>query len=375
MEGQNLDWKEKWNDDFLNSICAFANTDGGGLLIGKRDSDGAIVGVDNPAKLVSDLPKKIISSMAIIADVVRETIEGKDCVRIIVNPYPNAISCKGNYYIRSGSNTIKLTGHALDEFLLRKQGRSWDGIVIPDVTVEDLDIVAFRDFRKMAVRSKRLTEKDVDITDAELVDNLNLSTKDGLKRAAILLFHENPEKWVFGANVKIGYFETDSELLYQDEVTGSIISMADKVIDLLYSKYFKGFIRYEGIQRIDDFPIPKEAMREAVLNAIVHRDYSTNVAIQIKVFPDRVIIWNDGTPPADFSLEKLLSTHSSAPHNPMIANAFFRSGQIEAWGRGIDKIRSECRKEGKYEPKFLIGEKIFEVEFRYVQPENGQRTR
>ncbi|MDR1768339.1 MAG: ATP-dependent DNA helicase, partial [Propionibacteriaceae bacterium] len=73
-----------------------------------------------------------------------------------------------------------------------------------------------------------------------------------------------------------------------------MITLADRVLDLIYTKYFRAYISYEGIQRVETFPVPQAAMREAVLNAIVHRDYSTGIPIQVKVFPNEVIIYNDG---------------------------------------------------------------------------------
>jgi ATP-dependent DNA helicase RecG len=150
----------------------------------------------------------------------------------------------------------------------------------------------------------------------------------------------------------MGYFETDSELKFQDEVHGPLIMMADKVVDLIYAKYFKGLISYDGLQRIETYPVPMAACREAVLNSIVHRDYSSGVPIQIKVFPDEVVIYNDGQLPENWTVADLRKRHRSMPHNPNIANVFFRSGQIETWGRGIEKIDTACREEGRPSPVF-----------------------
>jgi len=183
-----------------------------------------------------------------------------------------------------------------------------------------------------ALSSDRLNETDLDITDAELLDSLLLTEGDYLKRAAILLFHENPEKWVLGAYVKIGYFENGADLIYQDEIHGPLIAMPDKVLEAIYLKYFKGIISYEGIQRVETYPVPRAAMREAILNSIVHRRYETGIPIQIKVFPDKVIIYNDGKLPDNWTVETLLSAHRSEPHNPMIASTFFRSGHDRGVG-------------------------------------------
>ena len=352
-EHQSVDWKEKWDDEFLKWICGFANGQGGRLEIG-RNNDGVVVGLPNFKKLLDDLPNKIKSTMGIVPSVNLCYEDGKEYIVIEVPQYPNAISYRGRYYQRSGSVNLELTGYALDELMLRKYGKTWDSAPIIRVTADDLDLVAFRYFRKRSLARGRLTEADLDITDAQLLETLKLVDGDYLKRAAILTFHEDPETWVTGAYVKIGYFRTDDDLVFQDEVHGPLILMPDKVVDLLYDKYFKGLIHYEGLQRVETYPVHPDAMREAVLNAIVHKDYSTGNPIQIRVYDDKVTIYNSGGLPAGWSLDALLTFHSSEPRNPHIASTFFRSGLTEAWGRGIEKIINANTKAGKPAPQFDV---------------------
>ncbi|MDR3069602.1 MAG: putative DNA binding domain-containing protein [Propionibacteriaceae bacterium] len=364
-EKQTVEWKSSWRDEYLKWVCGFANAQGGVLEIGKDDR-GAVVGLTDSKRLLEDIPNKINSSMAIMADVDLREEGGLEYLVITVEAYPYPISYHGKYYYRSGATNRELTGNALDEFILKKQGRTWDGVPVPQVRVEDLDMVAFREFRRRAMSSLRLTEADVAVSDAELLRSLRLTDGDYLKRAAVLLFHEQPEQYVIGAYVKIGYFETGADLMYMDEVHGSLITMADKVVDILYSKYFKGLISYDRLQRIETFPVPIAACREAVLNAIVHRDYGTGVPIQIKVFPDEVIIYNVGQLPEHWTVADLLARHSSMPHNPNIANAFFRSGQIETWGRGIEKIEEACKAGGHPAPEFVATGT--EIRVRFTTP-------
>jgi ATP-dependent DNA helicase RecG len=236
--------------------------------------------------------------------------------------------------------------------MLRKQGKTWDGVPVPYVGINDFDNDAFKVFRRKAIESTRLSKKNLQITDKKLLDTLLLTDGKYLKRAALLLFHQDPEKWVPGAYAKIGMFANDKDLLYQHEIHCPLIMMPDRVMETLYLNYFKGAISYEGIQRIETYPVPHAACREAITNAVCHRDYSTGVPIQIKVFPNRVIIYNDGRLPENWSVENLLTTHRSEPHNPMIANAFFRAGMIESWGRGIENITDACKEAGQKEPSF-----------------------
>lgn len=364
-ETQVVEWKSSWRDEYLKWICGFANAQGGVLEVGKND-DGVVVGVADARSLLEEIPNKINSTMGIVADVDLCTDDGLNYLVITVLPYPNPISYHGKYYIRSGATNRELTGNALDEFMLRKYGRTWDGSPVPYVKVSDLDDRAIREFRTKALTSRRLTEADLDISDPALIDSLRLAEGKYLKRAAVLLFHEDPEKWVTGAYIKIGYFETGADLRYQDEVHGPLITMADRVMDIIYTKYFRDWISYKGIQRVDAPPVPRDAMREAILNAVIHRDYSVAVPIQIKVFPDKVMIFSQGGLPENWTVDELWAHHQSKPRNPDIANAFYRSGQIEVWGRGIEKIEEACLKDSAPPPVFKSKENDVQVTFPFV---------
>ena len=123
---------------------------------------------------------------------------------------------------------------------------------------------------------------------------------------------------------------------------GSLFQQVEKTIDFLTTKYTKAYIRYEGLQRIDELPIPRDALREAILNALIHKDYSSFTPIQISVYDDKVMIWNTAILPADWTVETLTQKHGSRPHNPDIAATFFRAGEVEAWGQGIERIQTYC---------------------------------
>lgn len=120
----------------------------------------------------------------------------------------------------------------------------------------------------------------------------------------------------------------------------------DRTLDLLYTKYTRGLIPYDGIYRVETFPVPREAMREAVINAIVHRDYAKPAATQIH---DRITIRNPAELPPDWGAPTTPGILSQ-PHNPQVAHAFFQAGLIEAWGRGIHQIRERCSQAGNPTP-------------------------
>lgn len=176
--------------------------------------------------------------------------------------------------------------------------------------MEDLSKTAIDEFRKKAVKSGRMSEVEVDIDDETLLRNLKLFDGKYLTRAAALLFHPEPELFATGAYIKIGYFakvgafgdnsEIIEDLQYQDVIEGPLILQVDKSIDILFSKYFRGLVDYEGVQRIETHMLTRAIVRELLLNAINHKDYATDVS--------------------------------------------FRSGDVESWGRGFLKIKAECKK-------------------------------
>ena len=352
-ENQHTEWKEVWRDDYLRWVCAFANAEGGTLVIGRNDS-GQVVGLKDAVRLLQDLPNKVRDVLGIVVDVNLHTEAGLDTLEIVVPAYSNPISYKGEYSYRSGSTTQTLKGAALDRFLLRKQGRHWDGVPVPYVAVPDLDTRALAYFRKQALKSRRLSTEILEEPDALLIDKLHLSDAGYLKRAAVLLFHPDAERFVTGAYLKIGYFESNVDLRYQDEVHGDLFSQINQTIALLQTKYLKAWITYDGLQRIETFPVPDAALREAVLNAVVHKDYAVAAPIQISVYPDKLMIWNPGQLPPDWTLAKLLGKHASLPFNPDVANAFFRAGWIESWGRGIERIQHACQQAGAPAPELSL---------------------
>lgn len=131
------------------------------------------------------------------------------------------------------------------------------------------------------MKSQRIEEDILTDSNELLLENLQLKEADFLKRAAILLFHSNPESFITGAFIKIGYFETDDDLKFQDEIHGNLFEQIEKTMDLLFTKYIKSIISYEVINRIEKYEYPKDAIRETLLNAIAHKDYSGGVPIQI----------------------------------------------------------------------------------------------
>ena len=371
-ENQHIEWKESWRDEYLKWICGFANADGGTLCIG-INNEGQAVGLPDIHRLLEDIPNKVRDTLGILVDVNLVSKEAIEYIEIVVEPYPYPVSYKGQYHYRTGSTKQELKGAALDNFLLRKQGKRWDGVPVPNVSVADLSDNAFSNFRQKASRSQRMSAEMLHDEDSQLLEKLHLTEGKYLKRAAILLFHPDPEKFVTGAYVKIGFFKTDDDLVFQDDIHGHLFDQVDKTLDLLLTKYLKANITYEGITRVEKYPFPEAALREALMNAIAHKDYSSGNPIQISVYENKIMFWNEGQLPENWTVERLLQKHASVPFNPDIATTFFRSGLIESWGRGTLKIINECQIAHLPPPVFKYDLSGFVIEFR--QRASASRTK
>jgi ATP-dependent DNA helicase RecG len=320
-EQQDIEWKSTWRDEWLEWISGFANAQGGRLYVGKTDT-GQAVGLADASRQLKELPDKIKSVLGIVLDVNLLQEDGGDIIEIVVPALPMPIACKGSYYYRSGATNKRLSGPDLENFLLAKRGRTWDETPAPDVKLKDLDPARIQMLKEYGIRSKRLDESVKECGDELFLQKLRLIDNDILSTAAVLLFHPNPEERILGSYVKIGYFTSDSEILYQDVVGGPLIEQADKVISLLYSKYLKAAISYDGIRRVEDFPFPEAATREIVLNAITNKHYNKGIPIQIRVYDDRLVVTNVGHLPDGWTVESLFEGNAAKPFKHLLAKVF-----------------------------------------------------
>jgi len=129
-----------------------------------------------------------------------------DVIKITVDENPYPVNYKGEYHYRTGSTKQLLQGSALTNFLLCKTGKNWDSVPLENVGIDDLDKESFDIFHREAIRSGRMSKDDLKLSNQDLLEKLNLLDGTLLKRAAVLLFHRNPEKWITGSFVKIGFF-------------------------------------------------------------------------------------------------------------------------------------------------------------------------
>lgn len=352
-EQQNIEYKQSWHDDYLKWVCGFANAQGGVIFIGK-DDNGNVVGINDYKKLMDEIPNKAKDLMGILVDVNLHEEKGLYYLEIITQPYAVPISLRGRYYYRSGSTKQELIGSALTDYLLRKSGKTWDEVAESTATLTDIDDDSLKSYIAAALHSGRIADVE-GLSKADLLAKLRLTDDNGnIKRAAIVLFGKNPAKFYNNCVVKIGRFGKDSsDLRYQEVVEGNIIQLLRDVPEQLNKKFFIRKISFEGMQRIERGEYPVAALREMLLNALVHRNYLGPSVVQMRMFDNYINIWNEGELPPGISLDSLKRQHPSRPRNLLIADVCFKGGYIDAWGSGTLKIISTCKEAGLPDPEII----------------------
>ena len=349
IESENTEYKQLWRSDFLKAISAFANTGGGVLHIGLDDS-GKPVGLRNTKNLLEDIPNIIRNRLGIVPSIELGEEDGEQVISITVTKSSVPISFNGRFYVRSGSTVQELAGGKLAEFLLEALNYSWDEQIEEDATVADLCTDTMEEFKRLAQGRLPSIAKESNFT--TILQKLGLLKNGKLTKAAVLLFAKDPQKHCLQAVVKMGKFQSPTVIQTTDIVQGNLFNQLGTTMEILQTKYLLRNISFEGLHRLDTLEYPYEALREAIINAIIHRDYTKPVQTQIRIYPDRLVVRNPGKLSSEVPAEKLKTEHDSFLRNKLIASVFYYAGFIEAWGSGMGKILKECRKQGLPEPDF-----------------------
>ncbi len=200
------------------------------------------------------------------------------------------------------------------------------------VSWDDFDIPTINRFVQLSMQNNHIP-RDIDTNNHQkLFENLKLIRNNEFTRAAVLLFAKEPVRFFSAAGCKIGRFGGDdpTDLISDNLIEGNLFSAPDRIIDLLHTKYLPSQYAYQGLQRTQKFVIPEKALREAGVNAIIHRDYSGFASTMIRVYDKKLSVWNEGQLMDPLNIEMLKEEHPSLLRNRLIANVFYYAGYIEA---------------------------------------------
>ena len=338
-ESQQTEFKSSFNVEAMESITAFANTEGGCVLVGVSNK-GKIVGVDTNEESVQQWVNEIKSKTepAILVDAERYEIEGKAAVMLSVPEYPvKPIALQGRFYKRIGNSNHLLSATEIANLSMLSLQVSWDSFPALGKTLEDLDTESIDRFIERVSSNGRLSLSGKTWTDK--LRKLKLINGETPTNAAYLLFG----KGNIGYNVHAGRFKTPSMIIDDRMMNGNLFQTVEETMRFLLSQIKVAYeITGKTTQRTEIFEYPLPALREIVLNTIIHRDYTSPMDVQIKVFDQKITFFSPGELYGKQTIEALRTDDYQAyTRNKLIAEAFYLTGDIEKYGTGYTRIRSE----------------------------------
>ncbi|MCD8306965.1 MAG: putative DNA binding domain-containing protein [Clostridia bacterium] len=349
-KSENLSYRAKWRTECLRTLCGFANAWGGTLYIGV-DENGELTGLSQEYCdfVLSEIPDTIRNTLHIIPEFALLEEGGLRYISIKVGVAYVPVSYNGEYYVRRKTVNQKLSGKDAEELLIGRGGATWDTLWVYSMCDRDLDSKAIAAYRLTADKGAEPCR------DAEYMESLHLKTEGRYTHAAALMFTEHPEYLVREAYAKVGFFDGDGNVLHQEKATGPLNVQAWTALQAVLSRYMRLYRKV--------LPLPEDALKEALLNAVVHKDYSKAQPIQVRVTKDRVRIINTGGLPAGWNPDTLMGEHVSEPRNPLIAELFARAGYTDSWGMGVERMCKACMKAGLPAPAYSVSGFGFSVEF------------
>jgi len=353
-ESLTVEFKESFDRESLETVVAFANTRGGIILIGV-DNNGIVKGISVGTNTMVNWSNQIyqVTEPTVIPELESVPINGKFVVIIKIKEYPlKPVSFRGRCFKRVSNSNRQMSPQEIAQMHLQSTGNSWDALPAAVADSDILDIVNIKNYILSSISSGRRnfanTAKPI-----EVLEKLELIKDNKPTWAALLLFGKNPQSPLTQATVHCGRFKGETKIIDDRLISGTIINQVDEVMNFIRKNTNVEFVITGKPQRDEIWDYPLEALREAVINAICHRDYSEPSDIQIKIFDDSIHIWNPGGLPFDLTIDDLLDpTHSSKPRNKLIAQVFYDLTLIERYGSGIQRMIADCVKAGLPEPDF-----------------------
>jgi len=246
----------------------------------------------------------------------------------------------------------------------------FDATICKDASLEDIDPDKIKWFIRTA-RSKRGFPLSPDSPIEEVLTHLNLLKKGKPANAAILLFGRQPQRFFITSELRCALFhgnEVMKPIQSYQVYKGDLFSLVDQAVDFVLSRIdlYVGD-RSQSVDVPVRYELPPSAVTEAIVNAVAHRDYTSNGSVQVMLFRNRLEVWNPGQLPFHLTIAKLKKPHGSFPANPLIAESLYLAGYIERMGTGIPDMIKSCIQEGLIEPEFIQEESFNTILWRKVK--------
>jgi len=353
-ESNLLEFKAHFSNEAIETIAAFSNTRGGTLLVGVSD-EGNIPGLnlnkESVQQWVNEIKNKTTPS--ILPDIETSRIDEKEIAIIQVREYPiKPVAFKGRYYKRVRNSNHLMRPDEVAQAHYKTFNSSWDYSTDPEHTLADISLAKVKKFISRINRGRKVKIKDSPL---QVLKKFNLLRGKSISRACYLLFLKGES--LFTA-VELGRFQTPTLIKDGDRTLADLFTQVDAVLDFITKHINKEYIITGAPQRDERWDYPLDALREIVINSIVHRDYSGVTSGIVKVFDDKIQIYNSGKLPPGLTVPMLLrGDYTSTPRNVQVADMFKEAGVIERYGSGIGRIVDDFKAYGLAAPEFKeVGE-------------------
>jgi len=356
--------------DILETVCAFANTKGGTLYIGISDegkAKGITIGANTLENLANDMKRDIDPAVGGVSiEVIK--VDDKDIIKITV---PESAT-KPHFFHDKAHNRVGRTNQVFTpsqlEALFMKKVLGMHGVdskPLADATLEDIDEESLKKYAKEAGRIYH--------DKAHALKSLGLIKEGKFLAAAVIFFGSSPERFFPLYGVKCATM-AGNEIVEMSDFRENLYASVDKVVGFILRNTPSSY-KIEGTRRVELPRIPRDVLREAVVNAMIHRDYSMGSSIFIRVSRDSVSIKNPGVLPPTLSVEDLYKEHHSEPRNKLLAELAHNVKLIEHWGTGTTKIIKGMREQGLEDPVFKEDKGYFEVMLLMHEPALNKRQK
>ena len=353
-ESDKVEFKESFDRDAAVTASAFSNTKGGTIFIGINDRGnvvGTLIGTESFKEWTNTISQS--TEPRIIPEIEELSCEGKPVVAIHIKENPlKPVSVKGRSYRRVGSSNRVMQPHEISEMHLQSIGSSWDLTPAQKTTVEDLDLAKVADYIKKANETGRRNIAP-DESPQTVLEKIGLIQNSKPTWAALLLFGKNPQRVLSQATIHCGLFGSDEISVLDDRmVQGTVIEQVNDAMEFIRKNIRVAFVMTGEPERKQVWDYPVEALREAVINAVCHRNYTISSSVEIRIMEASLKVWSPGRLASGITLPELFSSHASVLRNKGIAQIFYDMAWIERWGSGVQKIRTACAEAELPEPVF-----------------------
>ncbi len=352
-ESENLEFKEKFDERTVESAVAFANEKGGTILIGVSDQ-GAIKGIDLGKETLTQWANQIAGKTEpqLLPLIETHEVEGKYIIAVKILEYPlKPVSVRGKCFRRVNSSNRVMNAQEISEMHLQSTGMSWDKFPAVSKSLEDLDFEKVKRYMRKAADTGRKTFSENE-SPLQVLEKIELVKDERPTWAAGLLFHKDDRPFLSHAVIHCGRFKNHTIVIDDRLIEGTLFEQIEEAMTFVRKNTNVKFVMTGRPEREEVWDYPLEAIREAVVNAVCHRDYTSLSNIEIRIYDEELIIWSPGGLPLGIILEDLFKSHASKLRNRGIAEVFFDAKLIEQWGSGIEKMQKYCLEAGLLEPIF-----------------------